>query len=143
MVVSVIKTRGDLSAPVLAIIVTIGLISAGLVLMAWFWWFAPTAGKAGTLLVIGQPVLVKSSNDYKALISVRNVGNDAVIVSDVIVNGTKCLITNGSIKLNPGESKVIESTCTGLSITFDTFTVSAVIQANYGVYTTNLTVVWS
>jgi len=41
--------RGDLSAPVLAIIVTIGIIAAGLVLMAWFWWFAPQAGKAGVL----------------------------------------------------------------------------------------------
>jgi len=39
--------RGDLSAPVLAIIVTIGIIAAGLVLMAWFWWFAPQAGKTG------------------------------------------------------------------------------------------------
>jgi len=37
--------RGDLSAPVLAIIVTIGIIAAGLVLLAWFWWFAPQAGK--------------------------------------------------------------------------------------------------
>jgi hypothetical protein len=30
------KLRGDLSAPVLAIIVTIGVIAAGLVLLAWF-----------------------------------------------------------------------------------------------------------
>ena len=39
------KMRGDLSAPVLAILVTIGIIAAGLVLLAWFWWFAPQAGK--------------------------------------------------------------------------------------------------
>jgi len=52
------KMRGDLSAPVLAILVTIGIIAAGLVLLAWFWWFAPQAGKTGVLQIIGQPALV-------------------------------------------------------------------------------------
>jgi len=50
--------RGDLSALVLAILVTIGIIAAGLVLLAWFWWFAPQAGKTGVLQIIGQPALV-------------------------------------------------------------------------------------
>jgi hypothetical protein len=139
MVIPVRKIRGDLSAPVLAIIVTIGIIAAGLVLMAWFWWFAPTAGKAGTLEIIGQPALVNSTKT--AYISVRNVGNDAITVqaNGVIVNGTACSIS--ATTLGPGESKVLEATCSGLTISPGTYTVSGVIQTNYGVYTVNLAVV--
>jgi hypothetical protein len=141
MVVAVRKIRGDLSAPVLAIIVTIGIIAAGLVLMAWFWWFAPTASKAGTLEIIGQPALVNSTGN--AYISVRNVGNAAVTVSGVIVNGTTCTITGGSITLNPGESKALEATCNELqnSIPPGVYTVTGVIQTDSGVYTVNLAVV--
>jgi len=137
-VVVVRRIRGDLSAPVLAIIVTIGIIAAGLVLMAWFWWFAPTASKAGTLEIIGQAALVNSTG--KAYISVRNVGNVAVTVQEngVIVNGTACTI--GATVINPGESKVLEATCT-LTIPPGTYTVGGVIQTDYGVYTVNLAVV--
>jgi hypothetical protein len=137
MGIPVRKIRGDLSAPVLAIIVTIGIIAAGLVLLAWFWWFAPTAGKAGTLEILGQPALVNSTG--KAYISVRNVGNDAIEVSGVVVNGTTCTIS--TITLNPGESTVLEATCSGLTIPPGTYTVSGVIQTNYGVYTVSLAVV--
>jgi len=139
-VVAVRKIRGDLSAPVLAIIVTIGIIAAGLVLMAWFWWFAPTASKAGTLEIIGQPALVNSTLTKTAYISVRNIGNAAVTVQKVIVNGTTCNITATTI--NPGESKVLEATCNELqNIPPGVYTVTGVIQTDYGVYTVNLAVV--
>jgi len=139
MVIPVRKIRGDLSAPVLAIIVTIGIIAAGLVLVAWFWWFAPTAGKAGTLEILGQPALVNSTG--KAYISVRNVGNDAITISGVVVNGTTCTITSSSTTLGPGESTVLEADCTGLTISPGTYTVNGVIQTDYGVYTVSLAVV--
>jgi len=141
MVVAVRKIRGDLSAPVLAIIVTIGIIAAGLVLMAWFWWFASTASKAGTLEIIGQPALVVNSTHKIAYISVRNVGNAAVTVQKVIVNGTICTITGDSITLNPGESKVLEADCSNATISPGVYTVTGVIQTDYGVYTVNLAVV--
>jgi hypothetical protein len=133
------KIRGDLSAPVLAIIVTIGIIAAGLVLMAWFWWFAPTAGKAGTLEILGQPALVSSTKT--AYISVRNVGNDAININGVIVSGTTCNIISGSTTLNPGQSTVLEANCPDLTIQSGTYAVSGVIQTDYGVYTVNLAVV--
>jgi hypothetical protein len=107
--------------------------------MAWFWWFAPTAGKAGTLEIIGQPALVVNSTHKIAYISVRNVGNDAITINGVIVNGTTCTIS--ATTLGPGESKVLEATCTGLTIPSGTYTVSGVIQTDYGVYTVNLAVV--
>lgn len=140
-VVVVRKIRGDLSAPVLAIIVTIGIIAAGLVLMAWFWWFAPTAGKAGTLEIIGQPALVNLNSSKKAYISVRNVGNAAVTVQEngVIVNGTECTID--ATVINPGESKVLVADCSNATISPGVYTVTGVIQTDYGVYTVNLAVV--
>jgi hypothetical protein len=139
VVVVMRKIRGDLSAPVLAIIVTVGIIAAGLLLMAWFWWFAPTAGKAGTPEILGQPALVSSTKT--AYISVRNVGNVAITISGVVVSGTTCNIISGSTTLSPGESTVLEATCTDLTIPSGTYTVSGVIQTNYGVYTVTLAVV--
>lgn len=138
-VVAVRKIRGDLSAPVLAIIVTIGIIAAGLVLVAWFWWFAPTAGKAGTLEILGQPALVRSTR--RAYISVRNVGNADITIrgNGVIVNGTTCTID--AVTLGTGESTVLEANCTGLTISPGTYTVNGVIQTDYGVYTVSLAVV--
>ena len=113
--------RGDLSAPVLAIIVTIGVIAAGLVLMAWFWWFAPQAGKTGALQILGQPsVTCLSGVTPTARLTVRNVGSDVVSipVSDSIVIGGNSFditkvngqpVSGDTVTLNPGESAVIEA----------------------------------
>jgi hypothetical protein len=106
--------RGDLSAPVLAIIVTIGIIAAGLVLMAWFWWFAPQAGKTGVLTIIGQPALVckYDSNLEKyvvdsALISVKNAGTEDVTISKVVILGTEFTPESGSGTVPAGGSATI------------------------------------
>ena len=112
-----------------------------IVLMAWFWWFAPTAGKAGTLEIIGQPALVVNETHKIAYISVRNVGNDAITISGVVVSGKTCSIISSSTTLDPGGSTVLEADCTGLTISPGTYTVNGVIQTDYGVYTVSLAVV--
>jgi hypothetical protein len=130
--------RGDLSAPVLAIIVTIGIIAAGLILLAWFWWFAPQAGKAGSLQILGTPVFDNQSQ--KATIALRNTGNDAITIYNdgVIVRGTPCKMEE-DITINPGESKVIIATCSELTVTERT--VDGYINTNYGVFPVTLTVI--
>jgi hypothetical protein len=160
--------RGDLSAPVLAIIVTVGIIAAGLVLMAWFWWFAPQAGKAGTLQILGTPSIVKETigvTDYwVAYISVRNVGNEKITVIGVTVKGVSMdkysdvisATTRGWIllpdntytnDLEPGQSGIIKAAVragTGagqLNISDTEYAVPCVIQTNYGTFTVNLAVV--
>ena len=111
--------RGDLSAPVLAIIVTIGVIAAGLVLMAWFWWFAPQAGKTGALQILGQPSVVCPTGT--ARLTVRNVGSDVVSIpvsGGIVIGGNPFDITkvNGksvsgdTASIDIGESAVIEAT---------------------------------
>jgi hypothetical protein len=141
--------RGDLSAPVLAIIVTIGIIAAGLVLLAWFWWFAPSAGKAGTLQVMGQPSLINDT-DKKIIMSVRNTGNDYVNITGISVKGSFCDLGTNYIILNPGESRVIEltldtSTCGSdwqtLNIGPTEFTVQGIFYTNYGTFTVNFAVI--
>lgn len=98
------KTKGDLSAPVLAIIVTIGIIAAGLVLVAWFWWFAPQAGKTGALVIQGQPVIqCPDSGDCVLIISIKNVGNDNVKLTEVYVTGY--FVDVEDIELKAGEAK--------------------------------------
>jgi len=131
--------RGDLSAPVLAIIVTIGIIAAGLVLMAWFWWFAPQAGKTGSLQVLGQPAIVQTdTTSWKTYISVRNVGNVNITISKVVVNATDC---TASLELKPGETGVIEVSCTGLTISKGVHAIEGVIYTDYGIYTISLAVI--
>lgn len=111
--------RGDLSAPVLAIIVTIGIIAAGLVLLAWFWWFAPQAGKTGTLVILGTPVAYKSDTQYNVAVSVRNTGNANVTIQGMVVEGVTCSsitvevggTTRSDNKIQAGESAVVEATC--------------------------------
>jgi hypothetical protein len=158
--------RGDLSAPVLAIIVTVGVIAAGLVLMAWFWWFAPQAGKAGTLQILGTPSIVKETiggRDYwVTYISVRNVGNERITVIGVTVKGVSMssyaevsgvtssgwILSDGSYTdtLDPGQGGIIKAAVeagTGagkLNISDTEYAVPCVIQTNYGTFTVNLAV---
>jgi hypothetical protein len=140
--------RGDLSAPVLAIIVTIGIIAAGLVLLAWFWWFAPTAGKSGSLQILGQPSLIytkKDSNQYNytAYIGVRNTGNDAIQIIGLTVEGVSCTdltLETQQLILSPGGSGTLKATCTFTS-QLTKYTVQGVIYTNYGTYTVNLAVI--
>jgi hypothetical protein len=135
------KLRGDLSAPVLAIIVTIGVIAAGLVLLAWFWWFAPTAGKAGSLQILGQPSLVKGTgNSYTAYIVVRNTGNDDIQITGLTIKGVPCTIEGDTVTIEPGQSTTLEATCTFTSPITE-YTVQGLIYTNYGTYVVNLAVI--
>jgi len=134
--------RGDLSAPVLAIIVTVGVIAAGLVLMAWFWWFAPQAGKAGSLQVLGQPAIVEADGNWTTYINVRNTGNADISISKVVVKGIECNMTS-TVSLGPGQSDVIIANCSKsvVSIGTDEYSVQAVITTDYGIYTAGLIVI--
>jgi hypothetical protein len=142
--------RGDLSAPVLAIIVTIGVIAAGLVLMAWFWWFAPRAGKTGVLTIIGQPALVctydSSSKKYvvsSALISVKNAGSEDVTISKVVILGTEFTPDSGSVTVKAGDSASIKATPpsgTPLDCPTDP-AVTGTILTSAGTYVTSFAVV--
>jgi hypothetical protein len=138
--------RGDLSAPVLAIIVTVGVIAAGLVLMAWFWWFAPQAGKTGVLTIIGQPALICKKTDAtyvvdSALISVKNAGSEDVTISKVVILGTEFTPDTGSETVSAGSSASIKATPgTTLDCPTDP-AVTGTILTSAGTYVTSFAVV--
>jgi len=131
--------RGDLSAPVLAIIVTVGVIAAGLVLMAWFWWFAPQAGKVGALQIIGQPAVICRTADSTVVLSVKNVGREPIEITAIYV-GELTYTPSPSVTVDPGEHEDI-------SITGDTcpanweYAVDGAILTTAGTYVTSFTVI--
>jgi hypothetical protein len=129
--------RGDLSAPVLAIIVTIGIIAAGLVLLAWFWWFAPQAGKTGALQIIGQPAVICNQTGSTVVISVKNTGSEKVIVTYIYVGN---LTYSVSEDLNPGDSASIYASGDTCPTTWQ-YSVNGVISTTAGTYSTSFTVI--
>ncbi|MGC8983007.1 MAG: hypothetical protein ACP5KA_04555 [Desulfurococcaceae archaeon] len=136
--------RADLSAPVLAILVTIGIIAAGLVLLAWFFWFAPQAGRAGSLQVLGTPVIVCTTSGANLTIAVRNVGNANVTITGAVVAGISFNkiysdeeITTGGVTLKPGDSKTVIFESTDSKVQTEIcgkYSVEGYLTTDYGVF---------
>ncbi|MEM4671109.1 MAG: hypothetical protein QXJ84_01890 [Desulfurococcaceae archaeon] len=142
------RMRGDLSAPVLAIIVTIGIIAAGLVLLAWFWWFAPQAGRAGVLQVLGMPTFICEELDDDGncvkgalVLSVKNVGNADVTIKQVV---TPYFNSNNSSKVVAGSSVDIrvEVNSVNRPIPPGTLAVDGAILTDLGTYSFTASIVW-
>ncbi|MEM1646271.1 MAG: hypothetical protein QXL96_10520 [Ignisphaera sp.] len=128
--------RGDLSAPVLAIIVTIGVIAAGLVLMSWFWWFAPSLGRMGVLVVVGQPVLINSTKQtveqYNLTIVLKNIGNTEVQIEGIVIKDIACIISSSKV-IAPGRTVVLKNIqCQGLDLSKDEYIVEGIIISDAG-----------
>jgi hypothetical protein len=135
---TVILRKGDLSAPVLAIVVTIGLIAAGLVLLAWFFWFAPQASKTGALQILGQPAVICANSYSNVTISVKNTGSADITVTRIIVGGMSYPVT---VSLSPGDSKHIVANSTTACPTTWKYTVDGVVVTTAGTYETSFTVI--
>jgi len=137
--------RGDLSAPVLAIIVTIGIIAAGLVLLAWFWWFAPQAGKTGALQIIGQPAVIlnrtATTNYINVTLSVKNTGSADITVTKILVANITFDLTAMNIVLKPGESKDITAGVSVTTLPDWKYSVDGAVVTTAGTYLTSFTVI--
>lgn len=128
---------GDLSAPVLAIIVTIGVIAAGLVLMGWFWWFAPTVGKAGALIVVGQPVLINKTSsveEYGLTIVLRNIGNADVRIESIVVKDVHCSISSDKSVIGAGETVILKDVLCRLNISSDEYVIEGIVITDAGIH---------
>jgi hypothetical protein len=120
--------RGDLSGPVLAILVTLILLAIGAVIIAYF---TLLAGPAPTpvLVVKDQPIAYKGTGtppDAKVEVVVANIGTAQVTLKDadtklriVSPSGLVTALTNAEVSLGtdttiaPGESKTLTFTFTG------------------------------
>jgi hypothetical protein len=78
--------RGDLSGPVLAILVTLVLLAIGAAIIAYFVLLGGTP-QQGVIAVVGQPTIVKSGADgFEAKIVVKNVGSATIPSSTATLN---------------------------------------------------------
>jgi hypothetical protein len=101
--------RGDLSGPVLAVLVTLVLLAIGAAVIAYFVLLGG-APQQGVIAVVGQPTIVKAgANDFIANVTIKNVGsaNITLQTTDVKLNITGQTLnlnhpTTVPIKLAPG-----------------------------------------
>jgi len=104
--------RGDLSGPVLAILVTLILLAIGAAIVAYFVLLGGAPQQA-VIAVVGQPTIVKGSgNNFIANITIKNVGstNITLTTTNVRLNITGTVVTPNYISrtsLTPGATATI------------------------------------
>ena len=77
--------RGDLSGPVLAILVTLVLLAIGAAIIAYFVLLGGTP-QQGVIAVVGQPVIMKSgANNFIANVTIKNIGSTNVTLTSTKV----------------------------------------------------------
>ncbi|MEM1938181.1 MAG: hypothetical protein QXI24_00020 [Acidilobaceae archaeon] len=109
--------RGDISGPVLAILVTLLLIAIGVAIIAYFTFFAGGATQP-VISITGQPVAYNKTNSAAVDITITNVGSAAVtlskdtrlqIVSPSALAGLTATI-NAPVYVPPGGSTTLSFT---------------------------------
>jgi hypothetical protein len=104
--------RGDLSGPVLAILVTLVLLAIGAAIIAYFVLLGGTPQQA-VIAVVGQPTIVKAgANDFIANVTIKNVGsaNITLQTTDVKLNITGTVVSANYVSktsLTPGATATL------------------------------------
>jgi archaellum component FlaF (FlaF/FlaG flagellin family) len=104
--------RGDLSGPVLAILVTLVLLAIGAAIVAYFVLLG-AAPQQAVIAVVGQPTIVKSgANNFIANVTIKNVGsaNITLQTTDVYLNITGTTVSANYVSktyLTPGSTATI------------------------------------
>ncbi len=110
--------RGDLSGPVLAILVTLVLLAIGAAIIAYFVLLGG-APQQGVVAVVGQPTIVKAgANDFIANITIKNTGSTTISISpaNVRLNITGVTVSANFVSrttLPPGATATIGFVVTG------------------------------
>ena len=123
----------------LAIIVTIGLIAAGLIVLAWFWYFAPQAGKTGTLQILGQPVIICLQGSPRAVLSVKNLGTLDLTITGIYAGQMNN--TNLNVIVPAGQSKDLTIQLNGSCPSEEKIIIDGVIVTTAGTYPTSFTII--
>jgi hypothetical protein len=90
--------RGDLSGPVLAILVTLVLLAIGAAIIAYFVLLGG-APQQGVIAVVGQPTIVKAgANGFIANVTIKNVGSANITITSTA--NVRLNITGQSLPLN-------------------------------------------
>jgi hypothetical protein len=125
--------RGDLSGPVLAILVTLVLLAIGAAIIAYFVLLGG-APQQGVIAVVGQPTIVKAGSDgFIASVTIKNVGSAVISSSSVSLNITGTTLTASLGDLAPGATATLSfSAGSGWSTIQDKDTVSGALITGAG-----------
>jgi hypothetical protein len=118
--------RGDLSGPVLAILVTLILLAIGAAIIAYFTLFA---GQAPTpvLVVRDQPIAYASGSDAVVEVVLVNIGTARVTLDgdttelEILAPFSSSATLGSDETINPGESGTLTFTFSGEWDTFDDY----------------------
>ena len=105
--------RGDLSGPVLAILVTLVLLAIGAAIIAYFVLLGGGTPHQAVIAVVGQPVIMKAKgDDFVANVTIKNVGSTVMSLSsnDIFLNITEVNVQAqvvSATSLAPGESATL------------------------------------
>ena len=90
--------RGDLSGPILAILVTLVLLAIGAAIIAYFVLLGG-AQQQGVVAVVGQPTIVKAgASGFMANITIKNLGSTNITITSTA--NVKLNITGRTLNLN-------------------------------------------
>jgi hypothetical protein len=130
--------RGDLSGPVLAILVTLVLLAIGAAIIAYFVLLG-TSPQQAVIAVVGQPTIVKAgANGFIANVTIKNVGSANITITTGAGTNVRLNITGqmlslnfpatGTIRLSPGATVTLGfHTTTGWSLIAARETVSGAL----------------
>jgi len=108
--------RGDISGPVLAILVTLILLAIGAAIIAYFVLFS-AAPQQPVVSILGTPVAFKKGADAVVNITIANVGGTTLNVpkTSVLLNatGTTVNLGSGTFTLDPGKTATLTFTLSG------------------------------
>jgi hypothetical protein len=92
--------RGDLSGPVLAILVTLVLLAIGAAIIAYFVLLGGAPQQA-VIAVVGQPVIMKAGADgFIANVTIKNVGSANITITTGTATNVRLNITGQNLALN-------------------------------------------
>lgn len=116
--------RGDISAPVITILLVIASISIAALVISWLFGVGIASSKQSMIVISGTPIVQQTSTGYTLYITVRNIGNVAVNVTGVILfipvgttTPTSTITTTATLSTStlnsvilPGETKQLQYT---------------------------------
>ncbi|MCS7098200.1 MAG: hypothetical protein NZ922_04410 [Candidatus Methanomethyliaceae archaeon] len=110
---SILKNkRGDISSPIIVILVTVAALAVAGMTVAWMASTGASSATTGALVVIGSPMV--SSNNL--MITIKNLGSSQAILQNASITINNVIYFASSIvpnAINSGESRAILITLTG------------------------------
>ena len=106
-----LNKKGDISSPIIVILVTVAALAVAGMAIAWMASTGSRASSQGSLVVIGTPTVTTSGSLY---MTVKNLGNVLVSISSVKLGTYSTSVTP---TINPGSSAALTITFTSASFT--------------------------